>query len=118
MLKFKVNENLPIEAATLFASAGHDVVTVGDQRMAGQPDNKLAAACQHEGRAVVTLDMDFADIRAYPPGDFAGIIVLRLARLEKPHVLSVLQRLLSVLEHEPLVGKLWIVEETSVRVRG
>lgn len=118
MSKFKVDENLPTEAAELLTGAGHDAVTVGDQRMVGQPDTNVATACQREGRAVVTLDLDFADIRAYPPADYAGIIVLRLARLDKPRVLSVLQRLLPVLEREPLVGKLWIVEETVVRVRG
>ena len=78
----------------------------------------MAMVCQREGRAVVTLDLDFADLRAYPPSDYAGIIVLRLARLDKPRVLSVLQRLLPLLESEPLAGKLWIVEEASVRVRG
>ncbi len=86
--------------------------------MVGQPDTNVAAVCQREGRVVVTLDLDFADIRAYPPSNYAGIIVLRLVLLDKFHVLSVLQRLLPVLEHEPLTGKLWIVEETSVRVRG
>ncbi|NLS95985.1 MAG: DUF5615 family PIN-like protein [Planctomycetaceae bacterium] len=118
MPKFKVDENLPTEAAELFAGAGHDTVTVGDQRMIGEPDANLATVCRREGRAVVTLDLGFADIRTYPPSDYAGIIVLRLARLDKPRVLSVLQRLLPVLEREPLVGKLWIVEETSVRIRG
>jgi hypothetical protein len=33
-------------------------------------------------------------------------------------VLSVLKRLLPVLGHEPLSGKLWIVEDASLRVRG
>ncbi len=117
MLKFKVDECLPTEAAALLVAAGHDAVTVGDQRMAGDPDDNVARACRREGRVVVTLDLDFADIRAYPPGDYAGIIVLRLTRLAKPRVLSVLQRLLPVLEREPLEGKLWIVDETSVRVR-
>jgi predicted nuclease of predicted toxin-antitoxin system len=118
MLKFKVDENLPIEVAELLASAGHDAVTVTMQRMAGQPDPNVATVCQREGRAVVTLDLDFADIRAYPPSSYAGIIVFRLARLDKPRVLSVLRRLLPILDQEPLVGKLWIVEESSVRVRG
>jgi hypothetical protein len=63
---------------------------------------------------VVTLDLDFADIRTYPPADYAGIIVLRLALLDKFHALSVLQRLLPILEREPLAGKLWIVDDTSV----
>jgi predicted nuclease of predicted toxin-antitoxin system len=118
MLKFKVDENLPTEAAELLVVAGYDAVTVSDQRMAGQPDENLGGVCQSEGRAVVALDLDFADIRAYPPSGYAGIIVLRLARLDKPRVLSVLQRLLPVLGSEPLVGKLWIVEEASVRIRG
>jgi predicted nuclease of predicted toxin-antitoxin system len=118
MPAFKVDENLPTEAAELLVSAGHDAVTVGDQCLVGQPDTNVATVCQREGRAILTLDLDFADIRTYPPGNYAGIIVLRLARLDKPRVLSVLKRLLPVLKQEPLVGKLWIVEETSIRMRG
>ena len=62
MLKFKVDENLPTEVAGLLAGVGHDAVTVGDQRMVGQPDANVAAVCQHEGRVLVSLDLDFADI--------------------------------------------------------
>lgn len=118
MLKFKIDENVPNEAAGLLAGAGYDAVTVADQRMVGEPDGNLAAVCQREGCAVVALDLDFADIRAYPPADYPGIIVLRLARLDKPRVLSVLARLLPVLDEESPSGKLWIVEEASIRVRG
>jgi len=117
MLKFKVDENLPVEVAQLLTDAGHDAATVYEQRMAGQPDARLAAVCRREDRAMVTADLDFADIRVYPPGEYAGIIVLRPNRLEKPRILSVLQRLLPILEREPLSAKLWIVDETSVRVR-
>jgi hypothetical protein len=56
-------------------------------------------------------------IRAYPPVDYAGIVVLRLARLDKRRVLAAMQRLLSVLDQEPLAGKLWIVDETTVCIR-
>ena len=45
MLKFKVDENLPTEAAELLARAGHDAVTVHDQRMVGQPDTNVASIC-------------------------------------------------------------------------
>ena len=118
MLKFKVDENLPTEAAGLLDSVGHDAMTIRDQHMVGQPDISVATVCRQEGRVMVTFDLDFADIRAYPPADYTGIIVLRLTLLDKFHALSVLQRLLPVLEREPLAGKLWIVDETSVRVRG
>ena len=84
--------------------------------MVGGSDVNLAEVCRREGRAIVTLDLDFSDIRSYPPSDYAGIIVLRPARLGKPHVLSIIRRLLPLLEDEPLSAKLWIVDETSVRV--
>ena len=34
-------------------------------------------ACRTEGRILITLDLDFSDIRAYPPGTYPGIWVLR-----------------------------------------
>ena len=62
-MQFKVDENLPIEAAELLRDAGHDAITVHDQQMVGQPDPRIATVCQSESRAIVTLDLDFSDIR-------------------------------------------------------
>lgn len=118
MLKFKVDENLPVEVAVLLADAGHDAMTVPDQQLGGVPDVSLADTCRQEGRAVVTLDLDFADIRAYPPADYFGIIVLRLSRLDKHRLLHTVQRLLPTFEQEQLSGMLWIVDESTVRIRG
>jgi predicted nuclease of predicted toxin-antitoxin system len=118
MPRFKVDENLPAEVAALLIDAGHDAVTVPDQRLSGQPDPIISAICRDEGRIVITLDLDFADIRAYPPADYAGIVVLRLTLLDKWHVLAAVQRLLPLLDQEPLAGKLWIADESIVRIRG
>ena len=117
MVKFKVDENMPVEVAALLVTAGHDALTVPDQQMGGHADPAVAEVCRHEGRALVTLDLDFADIRAYPPADYPGIIVLRLSRLDKHRVCSAVQRLSPTLDQEPLTGKLWIVDETTVRIR-
>jgi len=78
----------------------------------------VAAACQREGRTLLTLDLDFADIRLYPPPSFPGIIVLRLATQSRPHVLQSVRRLLPVLTESNLAASLWIVDEHSIRVRG
>src|SRR5205085_812729 len=104
MVKFKIDENLPAEVLPLLTGDGHDAITVFDQQLNGSPDPDVAAACRREGRAIVTLALDFSDIRAYPPADYAGIIVLRLSRLDKRHVLLALTRLLPVLNQEPLPG--------------
>lgn len=71
-----------------------------------------------ERRALVTLDLDFANIRAYPPPSYAGIIVLRAVSQAKQDVVPQIALLLPLLADEPLDGCLWIVEEDRVRVWG
>lgn len=116
MKSFKVDENLPPSVAALLREAGYDACTVNDQGLGGAADPRIADVCRTERRAVVTLDVDFANIRAYPPEAHAGLIVLRLTRQDSPHVLAVIRGLLPQLAHEPLVGRLWIVEEDKLRI--
>ena len=116
-MKFKVDENLPVEVADLLRQADYDAVTVVEQHLGGSDNSKIASICQQESRILVTLDTDFADIRAYPPEDFSGLLVLCLRRQDKNHVLDVLTRLTEVFPKEPLDGHLWIVEEERVRIR-
>ena len=116
-MKFKVDENLPIEVAELFNQAGYEAETVHDENLVGEVDQKLAETCQLERRAIITLDMDFADIRAYPPKQYPGIIVLRLKRQDKQNVLEVVTRITKAFKTEELEGCLWIVDERQIRVR-
>ena len=78
-MRFKLDENLPIQLKGLFTESGHDV-TVLEQGMGGATDSDVASACLAEKRILVTQDMDFADIRMYPPGEHPGIVVFRLPR--------------------------------------
>jgi len=117
-VRFKVDENLPTEVAGLLRKSGHDAITVGEQHLGGAPDSHIASLCQREARALVTLDTGFADIRAYRPEQFPGIIVLRLNQQAKPTVLRVVAGLVRMLSREPLDKHLWIVEEGRIRIRG
>ncbi len=117
-MQFKIDENLPVEVAELLQQAGHDVTTVLEQHLSGNADARIASVWQEEERALVTLDTDFADIRAYPPEHYFGLIVLRLKRQDKPYVLELLARLMEVFSSEPLARYLWIVEEGRIRIRG
>ena len=116
-MNFKIDENLPIEAADLLREAGHDAVTVAVQRLGGGPDSDVVRACRQEKRALVTLDLDFADIRTYPPADSHGVIVLRLRKQDKVNVLTTLRRLLTLLQQEPLERRLWIADGERTRIR-
>jgi predicted nuclease of predicted toxin-antitoxin system len=118
MMKFKIDENLPVEVAEVLRQAGYEAATVHDQNMVGEIDRTLALVCQSEQRALITLDTDFADIRTYPPGQYAGLVVLRLKQQDKGSVLRVVARLVKALATEELERYLWIVDEKRIRVRG
>ena len=117
-MKFKIDENLPFEVAKLLEDNGHDAMSVFEQNLSGAPDTLIAEVCQNEKRALMTLDTDFSDIRTYSPDEFFGLIVLRLKRQDKSHILSVVTRLINILSKESLERRLWIVEEGRVRISG
>jgi len=117
-MKFKIDENLSIEVAELLREAQYDAVTVIEQQLRGRADPDIAAICQQETRCLVTLDKNFADIRTYPPAQYAGLIVLRLNQQDKLYVLNVIRELIKLLTKEPLEEHLWIVEEGRIRIRG
>jgi predicted nuclease of predicted toxin-antitoxin system len=115
---FKVDENLHADAAQTLRQYGHDALTVFDQGLRGYGDSEVARVCQREYRAIITLDLDFSDVRAYPPANYSGIVVLRLADQSRAAVLRVMQRIIPLLDQELLAGRLWIVDEHRVRIRG
>lgn len=116
-MRIKTDENLPVEATDAFRAAGHDAVSVPEQRLGGQPDSVVSSVCRDEGRVLVTLDADFADIRAYPPTRCPGVIVLRVANQSKPLVLAYIQRLIRALASSDCAHQLWVVEAERIRVR-
>jgi len=116
-LKLKIDENLPGEGATLLRNAGFEADTVSDENLAGADDSEILRRSQVEGRVLVTLDLDFGNVRAYPPAEHAGIIVLRLKRQDKHKVLAMMSRLASTLPSRTPDGELWIVEADRIRFR-
>jgi predicted nuclease of predicted toxin-antitoxin system len=115
--RFKLDENLPRDAEALLRSIGHDVHTVLDEQLGGNPDPRVFDASQAEGRIVVTFDLDFSDIRVYPPTSHVGIWVLRPHTQSIANTLVLLKAALLVLETEPTRDRLWIIEPERVRIR-
>lgn len=116
-MKFTVDENLPLNLADLLRQAGHEVIALPGHHEAGERDALLIRSCQQDESILVTLDVDFADIRSYPPSDYPGIIVFRVNRLDRPYLLYLFERAMALLSQEPIKNRLWIIEETQVRIR-
>lgn len=117
-MKIKVDENLPAKTVELLRLAGHDALSLPEQGYSGAPDALVSEVIRTEGRSFITLDTGFADIRMYPPEEYAGIIVIRPRHSGGEILMSILERMIPYLERERLAGLLWIVNERRIRVRG
>lgn len=116
MTPLKLDENLPDVARELLQTAGHDVATAREEGLAGADDDTLLTAAKREGRVLVTLDLDFANVRRYDPANTAGIIVLRLHDQTLPMIRRAVVRLADLLSREPAAGRLWILDESRLRI--
>ena len=106
MVRFKTDENLPEEVVELLQEAGHDAVSIPEQDMRGDADPRAVTVCRREQRVLLTLDLGFADIRTYPSAEYPGLVDLRPGQQDKGRVLTVIERLLPMIDEKALLGKL------------
>jgi phosphoenolpyruvate-protein kinase (PTS system EI component) len=113
----KLDENLSRSAAELCRKAGHDVMTVRDQRLQGAPDEKVFEISAQEGRVLVTLDRDLGQVLRFPPDKSAGIVVIDAGpRASHRGLLARTRELFSIFATRSPERALWIVEPGRVRI--
>jgi predicted nuclease of predicted toxin-antitoxin system len=116
-LKFKLDENMPADLATLLQDYGHDAADVFAEGLAGASDPPVLSAAAREGRVLLTFDLDFADVRNYPPGTHAGIVVFRLHDQRWQAMEGLVKRLLAQKTLEGIAQGLAVVDESRVRLK-
>lgn len=116
-MKFKIDENLPAELKHDLVAAGHDAATVVDENLAGAPDPRIALVAQQERRVLLTMDKGIADVRVYPPDQYAGIVLFRPGTQGRAATLMFVRRHLSALLAADLSGHLLVVSESGIRIR-
>lgn len=118
-MKFLIDANLLRSITALISGLGHEVEFARDIGLAAAPDSVIAARAETTRAALLTRDLDFADVPSYPPEQYAGIVVLRLP---DDAVAQDIVRVLELFLREPtftsqLSGRLAIVEPDRVRFR-
>jgi predicted nuclease of predicted toxin-antitoxin system len=116
-MRFKLDENLPLGLAADLNATGHDAATCRDEGIGGTGDPVILAHATAESRVLITCDLDFSDVRRYPPGSHAGIMVLRLVAQDLNTTRAVLSRALAQVTETDVLGNLVIVEENRLRIR-
>lgn len=116
MATVKLDENVPDSVAGFLRAAGHDVALAREQQLAGAADERLLTVAASEGRTLVTLDRDFTNILRHPPADTAGIVVIRLQDQTLPRIRQVATTLAERLSQESAKGRLWVMDESRLRI--
>ena len=116
-VKLKLDENLSRHLRSLLEMLGHDVLTVADEGLLSRPDPVIAAAARAEGRILLTLDVEFADLRKYPPGDHSGIILFRPRSFGPLATIDMVRGFVASTDMASLAGCVVVVEPGRMRIR-
>ena len=116
-MRVKVDEDLPTAAVHMLRDLGHEAVGVVEQGMGGAKDQSLWLTVQEEKRFLVTADKGFGDIRHYPPGSHAGVLLLRPSQAGIRPILELLGRTLGAHDLEALHGTIAVASPRGVRIR-
>jgi len=117
VIRIKVDEDLPVEIATLLRDAGCDVRTVAEQDLRGASDERLWGATRDERRCLVTADKGFAAVAAQSPGSHAGLVLLRHPRESRRGYVDLVRSLIGAVDLARLAGAIVIVSPDGVRIR-
>jgi len=113
----KLDEPLADSLAELVRSHGYPAGTVLGQNWGGLKDPLLWPLVQAAREFFVTTDKGFGDIRVYPPGTHAGILVLRPDRESLPEFRSLLEKVLVSHRLEELAGCVTVANSRGIRIR-
>jgi predicted nuclease of predicted toxin-antitoxin system len=116
-MKIKLDENLSRHLKQILEQDGHDVETVEDEGLSGRNDLEVGTAAREEGRMLFTLDVEFADLRKYPPGTHPGVILFRPRTMGPLTVNNLVVEFVRTTNLDELAKCVVIVDRNKVRVR-
>lgn len=116
-MKFKVDENLPVEVADELRALGHLASTVADEALSGAPDSDVIRAAASEQRILLTLDKGIANIVRHPQVTHCGVVLFRPGSVGRREVLAFVSRQLSALSILPIENRITVVTERGIRSR-
>ena len=116
-MKIKVDEDLPKRVAEAVRGMVPDTLTVIEEGLSGILDPALWETVQREQRFLITGDKAFANIKKYPPGRHAGVLLLRPDEDGIPQLMDLIQEVLKLGILENLGGCIAVATPGRMRVR-
>ncbi len=85
--------------------------------MLGKSDAEVGAAAKSEGLILFTLDLEFADLRKFPPGTHPGIVLFRPQSMGPLATNRFIVNFAKETDITALSGCTVVVDPTRVRIR-
>ncbi len=96
---------------------GYEASLLTDHTAADAPDDEVIRLARQLDAALLTVDMDFANVLVYPPQKYGGIIVMRYPIGEEEALDDTLRQMLAHLYRDELRGALIVVTPHRYRIR-
>jgi predicted nuclease of predicted toxin-antitoxin system len=116
-VKFKLDENLPVELVTDRRGLGHDAETVNDEGLRGAADPAVVDAAFAAGRILFTLDKGIANLQRYPIHQHAGVVLFRPDTSGRGAVIAFVRKRLNKVLEMDLADRLTVVGPSRIRFR-
>jgi predicted nuclease of predicted toxin-antitoxin system len=117
MHRLFIDQNVRIEVAWALREDGHEVVHASDADLERRDDESILRYANAGGLAIVTFDVDFAELAFWGRQPHHGIIRLRIEPQTPSHVLPILRRFFTTHSQESLKDSLVVLAENKVRIR-
>jgi len=116
-VKFLIDMPLPPGLARWLTGSGHDAVHRLDLGFGRALDADIMLFARHEGRVIVTADLDFPRLLALSGADDPALIVFRgddRAELER---IATMGHMLSTVPEVAILGHVTVVDRNGIRHR-
>ena len=116
-MKLFLDENLSPQHAAELRTEGHDAVAVLEVGLSGAADEQVLRFAVENGRVLVTLDADFANVMRFPPEQTLGVVRLKVHPATEERIRQAIRRALLYLQSIDIAGRLAVVDDDKIRIR-
>lgn len=119
-LKFFADHCVPNSIIEAIKDMGFEVLRLKDLIPKNSSDHEVISNAQKLNAVLLSLNGDFADITAYPPARYKGIIAIRLRNHPQliPYIMKILRKYFFL--HKDMThykGKLFLADAYRIRIK-
>ncbi|MEH2424134.1 MAG: DUF5615 family PIN-like protein [Nostoc sp.] len=116
-MKFLADIGISLRTVSWLRSAGYDVVHLRDEGLQKLPDDQILVKACTEGRILLTVDLDFAQLLATSGDNLPSVILFRLGNENYNTINERLTEVLRECQADLELGAIISVNNETFRIR-